>query len=76
MGALHPARSQLVHPTPCGCCCSRTCSQVDASGVDVSKFEDSYFKAAEKKGKKAKGEGEFFSAPTVRGPAAVGDERR
>jgi large subunit ribosomal protein L6e len=38
-----------------------TSTKVDVSGVDISKFDDGYFKAAEKPREK-KGEDEFFKA--------------
>lgn len=38
-----------------------TGTKVDIKGVDVSKFEDSYFKATEKKPVK-KGESDFFES--------------
>ena len=37
-----------------------TSTKVDVSGVDTTPFTDSYFKSAEKKTRKAKGEAEFF----------------
>ncbi|KAK9823946.1 hypothetical protein WJX72_006592 [[Myrmecia] bisecta] len=40
-----------------------TSTKVDVSNVDVSKFDDKYFKPTEKKQKK-KGEQEFFEEPT------------
>ena len=37
-----------------------TSTKVDVSGVDTAKFEDSYFKAVEKKSAKKSGEDDFF----------------
>ncbi|KAI7837103.1 hypothetical protein COHA_009052 [Chlorella ohadii] len=44
-----------------------TSTKVDVSGVDISKFDDAYFKSAEKKQKKQSEEG-FFAEKTEKAP--------